>query len=561
MKELLTPLSIWKDYNACVLPLDLTIFKEEKVNGVTLQHLYFNGRRIGNDTVRVYAVVGFVDKSNLGLVIVGQPQLAVSVDSVVFWARKGYTVVTVDYAGDLGLLGQGRHTVYPESISYANSLQSDRHATHVDESVVDTVWYEYAINTMRAVTLLSDEDYCGASASVVLFGEGRGNKTALHTLAADKRIKAGAILFGNLWEYEEEVIIDKSDIDNLQNEELSEKMEIADEQQRWLMGIAPQSYLQYITQPLYFITGTNSGKTDLGNNELALNRLVNSSCRSFIVPRMLETVTTKVAITLQKWYDEVLSGSKICDAPKLSFCNNKGILTVNVKSKSETLDLFYARGGNNTGRNWVYANVTRTDSGYTAELDIYDENIPVSVFANSYFDGMWISSDLVTVTPKAMGNNWKLMSPSKLLYSGSMGRAEFTPLQITERGVEYVDEHLICAKGHLNIAGVKGKHFGTFALGENKVIRNNESVLTFDVYSGNSQQMSVYIVQFWATSEQTVFKKTVNLLGGALWQKVMIEAKDFKSKQNDTLENVDGGLDVLCFEADSDVIVNNIFFT
>ena len=101
---------------------------------------------------------------------------------------------------------------------------------------------------------------------------------------------------------------------------------------------------------------------------------------------------------------------------------------------------------------------------------------------------------------------------------------------------------------------------GTFAVGDDSMMINSNSLLMFDVYSKKAQTLDVYFVIDWGKDSCTVFKHACLLDGGENWQKISLAQNEFKDETGSKGLNFADSC-VLCFECDQEVIVNNVLFT
>lgn len=558
MKELFTAQSLWSDFDPNSQPLDVTVIKTEQIGNVTLEHVYFNGRKIDNEVTRVFGVVAFTTNSQACMVVVNKVNLPIDINTLCYWANNGYVAISIDYYGENSL--NQRYTIYPLSLDYDNYVRSGRHRTHCDENAKCTVWYDYTVNTMRAVTFLIQNKHA-EEGKIYLYSVGNASKIAVMCLAVDKRLTSGAVLFGNIWEEYEEIDTATVVIED-EKEEITKEIEMVEEQERWLLGICPQSYLGQIACPTFVVIGSNSTVTDMDMTTSNMPRILNRNSRCLIIPHMLGTVTTTVRRALNDWFISITK-QKSPSLPKISITSKQGKVIANVKTTCDKLDLYYSRGAKGNNLNWVKANSIQTENGYTHTLEVFDENIPIKVYANvTTFDNFTMSSDVTTFIPKDVCNNIKTLHPTKVIYTGVLGKAEFTAIDVSESNFVSCNDEVKVAKGFLGICGVSGKKFGTFALSESKLIRNSDSVLTFDAFSEVAQFLNVYIIQNWAKHDQRKYLATINLFGGQLWQKITIDTNGFVDENGKTIqgENVIG-LDFLAFDAEQNIIVNNILFT
>jgi len=552
MGTLLTPAQIWKNFDPVAESLDATLLKSEQSGNIKIEYYYFTGRHLDNEASRVYCVVASSGENLPALIVVGKVSEPIDVNNLVYWASQGYTAIAIDYAGDMG---EGKHTVYPESVSYCNYLLAGRHFDRVDTDVTETSWYEYSLNTMRAVTFLN-EYICPDKNNICLYSVGKSARIASHCLAFDSRIRTACIAYGKIWE-------DYKNPDK-ESEDVSpdENLEILEEEERWLAGICPQSYIHLIEQPVYVLVGSNSKYTDMSDTAAAIQRFPNKNSRYFFVAGMLDTLTTEVKRSMDKWFKNSLDIAKPPKQPKLSVFAENGKLYAKIETEAKFFTVWYARGPKENRLNWVAPVMTKTEYGANAELNIYDEELPVSVYANAdFYNGMKLSSEIHVFTPKDISKNLTLIDYTRMIYNQSMGMGEFIPIDVTGEETLWDKSSIVFATGPLGIGGISGKRFGTFALSENMILRHFESVLIFDVCSETKQNLDVCIVQNWNKDQCRYFCR-FSLLGGNMWQKIVLSGQDFRCTTGKTLvADKVGGLDLLAFACENNIIVTNILFT
>lgn len=196
MSEILTPQTLWKDYDETDIELNERTVHSYEEDGVNFSEVYYDGVSGERNTARVFAVTAHVkdeqpEKQPVMLLIDGVNR-NIDKELMHFWARQGYLVILPDYCG-----GNGMRTIYPEELRYCNYAEAGRHYTHVDTSAKDTCWYNWAYCMRR--TLAYVQKVYGSSEFYV-YGRYEGVRLAMMLLGLDKRIKAGALLFGCLWE-------------------------------------------------------------------------------------------------------------------------------------------------------------------------------------------------------------------------------------------------------------------------------------------------------------------------------------------------------------------------
>lgn len=203
-------------------------------------------------------------------------------DTLSYWAKKGFAAFAVDYKGadfgkegqkcgtevfgridsyeeDGGSLSAGLSTIYPVGMEYCNLSVAEKDLKSVEYGADNTCWYEWTLNTRRAVSYALSFDFADGK-RIGIYGSHLGNIIAMQTLAMDGRIAAGAELYGTLKE---------EHVSRLEGEEALEResgnlvdfLEKSDNEDVWYAAVSPQSYLNYVTKPFYTCIGTNSSSS------------------------------------------------------------------------------------------------------------------------------------------------------------------------------------------------------------------------------------------------------------------------------------------------------------
>ena len=119
--ELITAQTLWKDFDLRGLPLDETVLSTEIKEHYTVKYIYFNGEATTDGCARVFAQLYTPASIPTGASIVLMNDVSQPFDTlyVDFLCESGFTVLVVDYAGKRE---NGKYTIYPESMNYANFL-------------------------------------------------------------------------------------------------------------------------------------------------------------------------------------------------------------------------------------------------------------------------------------------------------------------------------------------------------------------------------------------------------------------------------------------------------
>ena len=122
--ELITAQALWKDYDLRALPLSETVLSIEHKERYTIEYIYFNGEATVDGCTRIYAQLYTPSSipSGASVVLMNDVDEPFDTTYVDLLVSCGYTVLVVDYAGKRD---EGRHTLYPQSLSYANYFGID----------------------------------------------------------------------------------------------------------------------------------------------------------------------------------------------------------------------------------------------------------------------------------------------------------------------------------------------------------------------------------------------------------------------------------------------------
>ncbi|MEG1710326.1 MAG: hypothetical protein RR054_01680 [Clostridia bacterium] len=558
MSTILTPFLLWKDYDTPERSLNVRVVLSYIENDLEYTELYFDGRCVDNKYVRVFAITAIpVGAKNLPvMVLIDGIERDIDKEKITYWANNGYAAVGVDYCG-----GAGIKTVYPDSLDYCNYSQSGRHYSHVDTTADETVWYNWAYCVRRAITYMLSLS-C-VNGKINLYSLREASKIAMMVLGVDKRIRAGAVLFGSCWE--------QTEFKSFQAEELSDmesaidfRIKNEEEKERMLAGVSPQTYAALIEIPMLIVQGTNSTITDMTTVYDAVNRMKNNGNSTVLhIPRMMDTFDSKDREMLKMWFENP-------EPPKLvnmSATQREGklILKADLKELRGVSDvkIYYSRGiMSQSVRNWVLAkNGTFLFDEYEAEAEIVDLNMPITVICNLINMGRTLSSHPMTIIPSSIGV-LETVERTKLIYKGKQGLAEFVPMNPSQpQTLGFVLKNTLAeAVGAYDVSGVSGKNIATYCLNDPMYIFDAQSALTFDVYSAHTCDLTVYLATAWGTPNMTLFRTVHKLVGGQLWQKVSTTMDDFKSVSGKFAKDNLSSL-ILAFSAEQDIVLNNILFT
>ncbi|MGN1235398.1 MAG: alpha/beta hydrolase family protein, partial [Christensenellaceae bacterium] len=151
---IMTPLSLWKDFDDS-LSLDPFRVRREEKDGILYEYVYFSGRKTNEGRVRIYGLFARPVTGESFPAVLFLPDAGKDFDLgfINRYVRMGYCVFSVDYSGRCD---REKYTQYPNDIVYANYADVGRHMDFVDTDAMGTSWYEwtavgrYAIRYLRS---------------------------------------------------------------------------------------------------------------------------------------------------------------------------------------------------------------------------------------------------------------------------------------------------------------------------------------------------------------------------------------------------------------------------
>ncbi len=534
-----TSVELWQSFVQSQTALDTNIICTDSVGEHTITRLYYTGRSIEQTCSRVYGVVVCPKKASHAILVVGRPDKPVDTAELGYWADKGYMTMGIDYAGDMY---QGRHSIYPQSISYANYDKSGHREIGAESH--QCKWYEYSVNTMRAVTYLLES---GAD-KVSIVSYGMASRIACIVLAIDNRVTNGAILFGSLHDelpYVDSVLLDADS----QKAEIEHNIAINEQLRQWELLYSPQSYVHNIHVPIYMLASGNSLVTDV----LALSDSyyrTNDSSRLMVLPDTLDYCHNGILNGISQW----LAGVQVPDDIELEYVNNNGVLTIIARSNLplDKLQLWYCRNGQDNGKHWNRTTLYSTDTQgvYTADIQLYRHNSKLLSLV-TYHGDIAVSSSLLTVD---IDSSYELSHAVPVLYRGG------TPFRFVavSAGGDYhgISNGIEQTTGYLDIDGAKGCVLATFAVKDGSVSMSDSDTMTMDICCDTAQMFNVLLIENYGAQEQR-YTATVALVGDGKWQQVVLDTSMFHSSNGQIMPS-HVHADMMVFYAKELFIINNI---
>lgn len=528
--------ALWEGFDPTVEPLDVAVLRQTKSKGIVTKSVYFTGRVLHNNAKsRVFAQICYRDTcaGKPAVLVVSNYSHEIDRAALADIATRGFVAMSIDFAGRTEV---GLYTLYPEEMSYCNADVAHS-IFEITDTPRETKLFEYALNCRRAITYLFNEEKVS---SVSVLTAGKGVYAGIIALGVDSRIKNGVILFGNLnRDYPDETLEQKAD--------LKQDVDYETRRQVWTLGLAPQTYASQIKVPVYIVNSANSPYLDLMRTNKMFFR-VNSDSRMLVIPNTMDYLPTSYVDGVIRWLNgyEAPEKSEI----KSYFDGGDFCLRVVTSHPIDKTSLWYSTN-DGVAKHWNKAELTATDNGYVAKLNLYEKQCTVTAYATFDAD-ISVSTTLFCEHVTAIN----VKKAANIIFSGA-GKQTLIPLA-TERKWWNVDLHQKLVKGYLNIMGVKGKAFGTFAINDKSILKNEAFTVCFDVCSTTPQSVKVTAVcGFGDTNE--CYSQTQQIIGNGKWERLNFDRANFHNVREGKSIDEDKQVEMLVISADNDIIVNNIF--
>lgn len=543
MEKVLTSTALWQDFDPAAEPLDVNVLKTVDDGEFVVKTVYFTGRAVSDGKTRVLGKIctktGKSAKS--AVLIVDNYKAPINESELKFWANNGFVAMAIDFAGRRT---KGICTLYPSSLDYCNSDVAKSYY-HVGENAKQTKIYEYALNCMRAVTYLLQEEGV-KSISVVTVK--KGVTVGAIVLGTDTRITNGTVVFGSLHREYPPYQSDEK-VNEMNGEELQKRLDYEEKQQMWLAGIAPQSYAMQTKIPVYVIVSSNSPFVSSLNSNKIYFRLNDDSIMLFL-PMVMDYLPDEYAQGIVKW----CKGGKLEEDLTLQQADEQGdnFVKISTKLPMSKVALWYSRNPESRARNWVKAPLKKTEGGYLAEINVYQQKSDIIAFALAN-GAINYTTPLFEMT---ISHPQKVKIPTRSIYAGN---SDDNLLPLTKKGDGWHGEKnkVDFCKGYLDIYGSKSSGMATFAINDPCMRRSENFTVSFDVCCGTPQTMRVVAMSSFGF-QNSIFSRNVQLTGDGKWQRVTLEWSGFHLEDGRQMSE-DEQIQMLAFEADSEFIINNVF--
>lgn len=526
--EFLTPANIWRDFDPYSLPLETTEVRSYEENGALTSLYYFTALTTGDGKVRCFVKISRPSHgTRFPTVLVIDSATEPLAEAYLSLVKEGFAVAVFDYAGRVE--GKTYFTLYPDSLSHANFATAGRALNVAEPSAKHTSWCVWTSVARRVVTFLYSLDYVDSSHLGVL-GVREGANVAWQTVGTDDRLVALATLYG--WDRESEV-------------------EDEDEAECWQAGVAPESYMPAVKVPVLVAGGSNDRATEFSRN----GKLANLPKDVPLLHAVSEGLDRKMYYSdmnaMLAFFRSTLGGADMPVPPSAVVSkNDKGEWTVKVTVPGDAkAEVFYAVGENQKFLSFQKVKPKKSDDSHVAKLGALTGDT-LFVLAKGDYGTFRLSATPISVE---LGNAKSAVRGNHVVYTSSMGTNTAVPMG----SKPFFDDPLSVKTGTNGIMGITSDT-GSLALWVADITPTNVSALSFDTSSQAERKMTVNLV-FDENGETDVFSCEVTAVPGKLWQRHLIELRDFKNEAHASPKSF-VGVKRVEFIFGSAIVINNVLW-
>lgn len=553
--KFLTPLQVWSGYNPVKEALEVSVVKTADDGDVHVSDMFYTVETVKDGKVRgylrlVYLNSWFEAQEKHPAVLFLPARDEAEREIVQMLLEAGYVVAVVDYTGESP--NKVFCTTYPKSLEYGNLRFAGDHLNTVTESALDTCGYLWTKVARRAITLVSQQAVVDPE-KICICGEKLGAKTVWQIAGTDGRVKAAVpVLGGGYSEYEGKFKYSHNNT-----------IEMTEERKCWLAGAAAQAYAQFVTCPVYFLTGTNSECTDFDRATDILFLTKSEEAILLACPMANRQISLPAVQSLRAWLSPAMGGCPVHEPPELSFEVTGGKLFLNALCSSEVTDIkpYYALGSEDpSGRNWRKPDRSSItgENRYSFELPVYDADERMFAFANVTFsDGVTISSKLITCVPKAEKVTALVRGTleERIIFDSTTMGDTF----VVESKSVFGEDNMLKIKegpGGLRGATTEDGKLVTYKLQESAFSKNKASIIQLHAYCKEKRTISFVVTLM---SDVTAYSADISLNCQGKWQRITLNTSDFKTASMRTLKEW-SSIKKMEIVGAEDVLFNNILW-
>lgn len=496
--DVTSPGSLWRDFDAAALPLNLSELSVKTENGITIKEYYFDGFTTIDGRVRAFMRIYERPKHKGVVLYMSDTADNSDADAIKYFNDNGYTVGVLDFLGQSDSIT--RYTLYPHSLSLCNCRNQKTFDAYDD--ILKSRWYVWMCMARKATLMLKT---LYENAKIFALGKGLGGSTVYKLCAFNDGITACATLLNivpNITGSGNPLIFYRAALDTT-------------------------AYASLTSTPLFMAIASNDEDGSFDSMSALADKTESLKCLR-IVERSFSSGINVVYPQIERFFEKTAIGEINFPSPSIKASNSDDNLYFNIVvdgddsaiAEYNNVSLFAAFCIENpTRRNWTNLPIVNLGGRESlARADVHINTKPVYAFVNiSNADGDVISSTLISLMPKSLGISSQPTVKRHLIYEGSMGNDVWTS----------PDGGSVNTKsGLFGIDGVysDAHSLATFKPGD-LMYCANEGVLLQIMVSGKPQTINISVYD--DTNEYTF---SIDVPNFDKWYKFTLSNTDFKNK-------------------------------
>ncbi len=554
MQTILTPISLWKNFDDSLPLMDVTTDITSR-DGITYERVKFLGRETGSGRVSVFGVLAYAQDAPAkdGVLIIPDSCRTVEEDMLALVVKNGYSAFMVDIRGEWE--GCSDYTVYPESVYYANFTKAGRYLDYADEGADKTSWYEWVAVGLYARRFLKERLGC---AKIGVVGIRDGGEVVWKLAHAGDFACAVPVCAGGWRAYKG------------YNKFGGGEPEFDEERRRFVAGVDSQAYAPYVRCPVLMLCSTNDPDFDYDRAYDTFSRINQQFIDESVIAYSIKSnagIGMKSVKDMFMFFDKYVKDRQVFIPRPAELVigvddnsNLVGRAVVDDSGEVDDVKMYMAEDCTDcVVRDWFSARSAEgsDDSFY---LDVYSKtSILFAICYVTYTNGFTVWSK---ITVKKLGGAFRnSRKKSKVVYSASGDSDCFSLADGSGHSVagtfftreDFFPRVVECGGGLKGIYSPCG--ITTYRFNSPAYAPSPDSMLTFDIYVKENCNLSITLTDV-AGGEKYIL---IYPLVGDVWQNVVLESKLFKTMDGKTLPDFGVGLE-FTLNCPSEYAVNNVMW-
>lgn len=527
MSKILTPISLWESFKPSLSTLP-TVLSSKEENGIVLECVNFSGRDTGSGRVLIAAEYAY-DKENPSeetVLIIPDSKETIDEKLLKMFVQRGYSALMVDYRGEWE--NCDFYTRYPQNVEYANLTKVGRRYDFVDESAIETCWYEWVAVGIYARKYIKERTDNGKVAVVGLrdggeiawkLGVAENFECIIPVSAAGWRAYFGKSKFSSV------------------------ELDLNDERYRFIAGIDSQAYAPYVKCPVLMLCTTNDERFDNDRAHDTFSRINDNFISESSIAYSVQSNGCIGAGCIENMFlflDKNLKNRQV-------FIPKPAEISVEVDKESnlvatavfddqgivDTCGMYIAEDCMETARrDWSECPLKNKISPKEQQfyLNIYEKTSTVFVLCYvKYINGFTVWSKVVA--KKISGKFRNMQSKCRVMYSDNYGIGCFAVAdtdKCTVGGIFLAGEGATpkVVETSTNVKGLFSEHgLTTFRMNNPKYTPSAGTMLKLDIISSATATITISFFDMYTNEE---YKDSIEIVGG-VWQGLIAESNTFKN--------------------------------